>query len=202
MEQDVAESSASAGTQPVTALDKPLPPTPEPPIPSLRRKPSNPTLRPPPPRSYLTRPSIRIQRQPSYRSEVDVTEAPRTDDNASVSRVDYADAAMGRRRSSSEPQRPQWVHGGDGQGIEMITRKPVPQMPHIAEEGSRAEPGPSEQQAPSTQRARGSSFLGRRRARTVSSAGAPRNSRPKQTRPATEYEYDSDLIDLLDVVGM
>ncbi|KAI9744140.1 MAG: hypothetical protein M1818_002292 [Claussenomyces sp. TS43310] len=203
-----AESSRDAPDAPEPLANKPLPPTPSQPTPTLRRRNSNATLRSPSLRFSQSRPSIRIQRPPSTRSLQRPQSTHSVVDLASppidtTQRVDYAEPSS-RRRSSSEPQRPQWAALGLGPPLDVPSRKPVPSyMPGINEESSR---NPSTRDlsllappetlvSPSnSQRSRASSFLGRRRSRTVGNAPPPRPANP------ADDEYGSDLIDLLDVV--
>ena len=149
--------------------------------------------------------SIRLRRQPSAHQLHQQYNAPGGPDGL--------DENEGRRRSLSEPQRPQW-HETSDQGLareNTITS----QMPEISEDHAehhtiRDEPQNTETLGTGTQKSTAPSS--RLRAATAATTSRPRNllrrlsssrptTAPHPDQPRRDEEYGADIVDLLDVVG-
>ena len=167
-------------------------------------------------RQQTSRPSIRISRVPSAQN------APRPQPQPESSAVGANDtmANSGRRRSSSEPQRMSWPVRNDDALSRAATR--ASRMEPVEEESSRAAaarpptltPAPTQQlpsglTVPSVDAPGPAPGMLRRASAAFGSAiglsgkrgSVPNdNDRPPGIDPSKEYE--SQLVDLLDVVGM
>jgi hypothetical protein len=214
IQQPAAASSSSSSSNPITQKARQL-------------------LRKPVPER--NRSSVRIRRTPSAQSITQVT--PPTDD-----RLDDIQEESSRRRSSSEPQRPQWLNPSDPPLGRSTTVTPMPPLseeparteirapvliaPHLAPHlaplvgphgteagaihatlhaGPHTEPYlvvPEQQQPGRLRRATDA-------ARSAIGMG-PRNSENSGSDNGSTVveighpgdEYDSDMVDLLDVIGM
>ena len=193
--------------------------TPPPPAITRARTPdpnpfSYPLLQRPPPRAgrdHAT--SIRLRRQPSAQALNEQAKASQAADESLV----------GRRRSTSEPQRPQYLSTGDVPPTNLArTTTAGSQLPNITEgrvAQHQTEENTSEPYLPGAfpdDASRPATRAGRLRAATTNTAtrglqrlasyrpGQPREQQPtEEGQPLDEQqEYEARIVDLLDVVGM
>lgn len=143
------------------------------------------------------RPSIRIRRFPSYQSasQSNLASQTSTQDHAFTNADPGAEPeTTGRRRSSSEPQR-MFLNPPEARSQRLSGRVSLSHMPNITEGASQQNVSPPLNQQPvpavdekSLRRSRGRLF------RTSSNNAANVDQR--------QEEYDSGLVDVLDLVGM
>ena len=144
-----------------------------------RQRPAAPSSRPS---------SVRIRRLPS---------SPNLAQLAAQDGRDKETDQDGRRRSLSAPQEPQWRSSTPR--ADLTRQRTSTAMPSVAEDAPYATPETEDQLDVPTQPRRG-------RFRRASNAMSSMIGRPRTPGGPDEYtgsnEYDSELVDLLDVVGM
>jgi len=152
-------------------------------IPFPSADPQQPALRRPPPMAW--RPSIHIRRRPSVDTIPGVSANPEIHINAPD---DEESHQPNRRRSSSEPQRMQWGSRPAGM-FRPRASSLIPDTIHETPSAINDPAQPEEQPLP------------RPDAEAPPLQHFPTYNGSTRASPAVESEYDSDLVDFLDLVG-